>query len=62
MAIKIDDVAILTDLGNQTTTIGKSFKIEVSIIHNDWAYIKENYQSWQDVKDSFKDWDGVMRI
>ncbi len=40
----------------QTIIVGQQVKIEVEVIENSWAGIKEDYLTWQKIKEKFISW------
>lgn len=44
---------------SQTTLIGQTIQIEVEVVENNWASIKNLYVSWQDIKTKFEYWLGI---
>lgn len=52
----IKDVTVTTDLGNQTTTTGKNFKIEVLVTESNWQTVIDNYLNWNDIKTNHTNW------
>ena len=43
----------------QTATVSQQVKLEVEIIENSWAGIKEDHATWQKIKEKFTSWMSV---